>query len=118
MKVLVTVASVVLLIELALTAVSAGAGLQIWLERMHDLTRVAFSRPAQLGVFAITSVAGVLVLYGFFAPWARAAGGALAAAGAAFVVVQQLRHADPFTSLLPYLLFLTCGIVLVVGFAT
>jgi hypothetical protein len=114
-RILVVIASVILLVELGLTALSAGIGLQVWLDRMHSLARVDLSRSAQLVVFVGTAAAAVLVVWGFFASGPRVAGGALAAVGAALVLVQQLRHSDPIVALLPYLLFFTCGLVLAVS---
>ncbi len=108
-------ASAILLLELFLVGLSALLGLQVWRERTHEVTGWRVNEPARWLVALFAVLAGVLIVLGFWASWAAVVGGILCAIAAGLVLVRRLVASVEGRGTGAYLLFLACGIGLVVS---
>ena len=79
MNIVGTVAALVLVLELFLVAVSALLGLEVWRQRMLEVTGWRVTPPARWAILGFTLIALACIAVGFTSERAAAVGGALCA---------------------------------------
>lgn len=114
MRITAAAASALLIFEFTLAAATMMPVLQIAVDRFSALTRTTPS-PAVIFLIGLLDLIGVIgVIIGFWRPLPAVAAGLFFAALAGTILFRQITHGDRGTDLLPYTLFASAGIILVI----
>ncbi|GAB3249909.1 hypothetical protein [Kineosporia babensis] len=115
MNVVAWVASIILLLELFLVALSALLGLEVWRQRMWEVTGWRVVEPVRWLIAGFALVTGALIVLGLGEPRYAVAGGVLCAAASAVVLIRRMLVTAPGRGTGAYLTFLACGVLLTVS---
>jgi hypothetical protein len=109
------VTSAILLLELFLVALSALLGLDVWRQRLWEVTGWRVNEPARWLILAFALVAGALVALGRVGAGFAVVGGLLCVGACAVVLIRRMLVDAPGRGTGAYLLFLACGVLLVIS---
>ena len=114
MRLVALLVSALLILEFSLSAISMISVMQTAVDRFSTLTRTT-PGPRLVVLIGLLDLIGVVaVIAGFWRPWPAVPAGVFFALLSGFVLFRQITGGDRGSDLLPYTLFLSAAVVLVI----